>query len=169
MDGSDSTRDCSRDCGGQLNITFDFVPLHTVVREIAPHVGTHYAQMTDGDDYGFPDIDWDSYLLASQAGLCRVVTVRDGGKLVGYSVYSFGRNLRYKEIIEASSDGIFLEKEYRGKLSSELLKRADQYLKALGIHETSYVLSDERVGKLLARNGYTAKYKVWTNKYNVIH
>lgn len=121
--------------------------------------------MTDGDGYGTPDIDWHTYIQASRAGLCRVVTVRDDNKLVGYAVYSLGRNLRYKNIIEASSDGIFLEKEYRGKLSAELIKRADQYLKTLGIHETNYILSDDRVGRLLGRSGYQSKYKVWSRKY----
>ena len=146
-------------------ITFDFVPLHQVGHEIAPNVERHYSEMSDGDDYGIPQIDWDSYIAASHIGLCRVVTVRDEGELVGYAVYSIGRNLRYKNRIEASSDGVFLEKPYRGKLSNELLNMADKFLSELGIHETNYILSDDRVGKLLGRKGYKSKYKIWSKIY----
>lgn len=144
---------------------FDFVPLHQVVTEIKPNVARHYTEMSEGDDYGPPNIDWDSYLAASHAGLCRVVTVRDNGNLVGYSVYSIGTNLRYKHLIEAASAGIFIEKEYRGRLGDRLVKKADEYLRNLGIHETNYIESDDRVGALLGRNGYQSPYRVWSKKY----
>lgn len=146
-------------------ISFDFVPLHDVAHEIQPNVERHYAEMSDGDDYGPPEIDWETYLQASRIGLCRVVTVRDNGVLVGYSVYSIGRNLRYKNLIEASSDGIFLEKEYRGELSIRLLNKADEYLSNLGVKETNYTESDDRLGRLLARSGYQSKYKIWSKRY----
>lgn len=146
-------------------ISFDFVPLHKVGHEIAPNIARHYAEMSDGDEYGVPEIDWDTYLALSHAGHCLVLTVRDGEKLVGYSVYTIGRNPRYKQIIEASSAGIFLEKEYRGKLSEQFIKKADEYLKKIGVQETIYVLSDDRVGRLLGRGGYESKYKVWSIKY----
>jgi GNAT superfamily N-acetyltransferase len=136
---------------------FDFVPLHQVVAEIAPNVTRHYYEMTEGDDYGPPDIDWGAYAHASHLGLCRVVTARDNGKLVGYAVFSLGRNPRYKNRIEASGDGIFLEKEYRGQCSAQLIKRADQYLQNLGIQETNYTLSDDRIGRLLGRIGYQSQ------------
>lgn len=139
------------------------MPFHAIGHEIAPNVARHYQEMTDGDDYGPPNIDWDGYLAASYAGRCVAVTVRDNGKLVGYSVYSIGNNPRYRHIIEANSDGIFLEKEYRGAVSREFIKKADEYLQSMGIHETNYVLSDDRVGRTLS--GYTSKYKIWSKKY----
>lgn len=146
-------------------ITFGIAHLHDVYEEIKPNVARHYAEMSDGDDYGTPEIDWDSYLAASRANRCVVVTVRDEKKLVGYSVYSLGANPRYKNLVMASSDGIFLEKPYRGKLSRQLIKKADEYLKNIGVHETVYILSDDRVGQLLSRDGYQSKYKVWSHKY----
>lgn len=146
-------------------IEFDLVPLHRVYQEIMPNIARHYTEMTDGDDYGTPDIDWDTYLALSRIHRCVVVTARDGGKLIGYSAYTIGNNLRYKEITEATSSGVFLEKEYRGQLSSQFIKKADEYLKKIGIHETNYILSDDRVGRLLGRNGYESKYKIWSVKY----
>lgn len=144
-------------------IEFGFVPLHEIAREIAPNITRHYTEMTEGDDYGYPNIDWDLYLEASFAGQCKVVTVRDNGKLVGYSVFTLGRNLRYKNMIEANNNGLFLEKSYRGHLSRLLMKKSDEYLKAIGIHETNYTLSDDRIGRMLA--GYESKYKIWSIKY----
>lgn len=146
-------------------IEFDFVPFHLVAGEIAPNVSRHYQEMTDGDDYGPPNIDWDTYIHASIQGQCLTVTVRDKKKLIGYSVYIVGPNPRYKHIIEASSNGIFLEKEYRGKHGIHFMKKADEFLKKMGVHETNYTLSDERVGKILERQGYETKYKIWSVKY----
>lgn len=143
-------------------IEFGFVPLHEVAREIAPNIGRHYAEMTDGDDYGLPDIDWDSYLAASYAGCVRVVTARDNGILVGYSVFTLGNNLRYKNLIEANSDGIFLEKEYRGALFKEFKKKIDEYLPSIGVREVNYCLSDDRVGRAL---GCKTTHKVWSKRY----
>lgn len=151
--------------GRGLLIHFDFVPLHTVGHEIAPNIARHYSEMTEGDEYGIPNIDWDSYISLSHAGQCMVVTVRDDEKLIGYSVYSIGRNPRYKHFIDALSDGVFLEKEYRGKLSGEFMKKADEYLRNIGIHETSYILSDDRIGHILGRSGYQSHYKIWSKKY----
>lgn len=119
--------------------------------------------MTDPDDYGSPEIDWDSYLAASYAGRVMVVTARDGEKLVGYSIFTLGNNPRYKNIIEACNSGLFLEKPYRGRLSRLFIKKSDEYLKNLGVHETSYTLSDDRIGRMLA--GYQSKYKIWSIKY----
>lgn len=139
------------------------MPFHAIGREIAPNVARHYAEMTDGDSYGTPNIDWESYLAASHAGQLMAVTIRDSKKLVGYSVFSIGRNPRYKHIIEANSDGIFLEKSYRGRLSRLLFQKSDEYLKNMGVHETNYTLSDDRIGRMLA--GYQSKYKIWSIKY----
>lgn len=146
-------------------ITFDLLPLHRVYEEIKPNLPRHYHELTEGDDYGPFDIDWEMYLHLSHLNKCLVVTVRDDKKLVGYSVYSVGRNPRYKTIIQACSDGIFLEKEYRGQLSRIFMKKADEYLRQIGVGETIYILSDDRVGRILGGNGYKAEHKVWRIKY----
>lgn len=146
-------------------IAFDLAPLHRIYHEIEPNVERHYSEMTEGDDYGPPDIDWALYLALSKADRCIVVTVRDEGKLVGYSAYIIGKNPRYKTRTQASSQGLFLEKEYRGRLSGIFIKKADEYLRKIGVHETAYILSDDRVGHLLGRHGYESKYKVWSVKY----
>lgn len=137
--------------------------MHWVIAELKPNVDRYYSEMTEGDDYGPPDVDWDMYESASRSGQCRVVTVRDNGKLIGFSIFVISTNQRYKNRIEANSDGIFLEKPYRGQLSKALLNKSDEYLQAIGVHETNYTLSDDRIGRMLP--GYKSTYKVWSKKY----
>lgn len=145
---------------------FDFVPLHIVAAEIAPNLARHHEEMNTGDDYGCPNIDWDSYLKASHFGHCFCATVRDDeNKLVGYSVYQVGNNLRYKHIISATSDGMFLEKEYRDGTGIKLQKFADEKLKGLGVMETIYITNDSAFGKFLDNNGYKTEYKLWRKVY----
>lgn len=146
-------------------LTFDLVPLHCVYEEIMPNISRHYNEMTEGDEYGEPDIDWELYLAVSRINRCVVVTARDVNKLVGYAVYTLGNKLRYKNIKQASSEGVFLEKEYRAKYSRIFLKKADEFLKQIGTQETHYILSDDRVGRILGGNGYKSKYKVWSVTY----
>ncbi len=119
--------------------------------------------MNRGDSYGPPDIDWDLYLTASLTGHCKASIARDNGKLVGYSVYSIGTNPRYKTILEAWSDGIFLEKEYRGKGLS-FLKSSHVRLKEFGVKEIKYLTNDEAFGKLLERLEGSSTYKLWSFK-----
>lgn len=146
-------------------IFFDFILLHHVYKEIKPNVERHYTEMTEGDDYGTPDVDWELYLALSKINRCFVVTARDQGKLVGYSIYTIGAMPRHKSIAQALSEGIFLEKEYRNKYSRIFMKKCEQYLMLTRIKETKYILSDDRVGRLLGANGYKPKYKVWSKSY----
>lgn len=146
-------------------ISFDLVPLHRIYHEISPNVARHYAEMTEGDEYGEPDLDWTLYLALSEADRCVAVTLRDGGKLVGYSVFVLGSNPRYKARRQADNAGLFIEKPYRAKYHSAMIKKSNKYLKKIGVHEAVYILSDDRVGRLLARHGAESKYKVWSIKY----
>lgn len=134
-----------------------------MAREIALNVARHYREMSQGDDYGTPEVDWDSYLSVSFAGLCWVVTARDKAVLVGYSIFIIGNNPRHKNLIEANNGGFFVEKPYRGKLGRLLTKKSDEYLQAMGVHETHYTESDDRVGRMLP--GYQSKYRIWSKKY----
>lgn len=143
---------------------YDFVPFHEVAEEIAKNLETHYDDVDFKDDYGRPNLDWDSYLGQSLDGSCRAVTARDKGKLVGYSVYCIGVNMNHKTNIEAANTGIFIDKAYRGKITTTLLRKADEELKKLGVMEVNYILNDDRIGILLKRVKYKARHTVWSKK-----
>ena len=146
---------------------YDFVPFHEVAEEIAKNLENHYDDVDLKDSYGRPNLDWDSYLQLSLAGRCKVVTARDK-KLIAYSAFCISNNLNHKGITEAVNTGIFIDKKYRGKITLELLRKSDEYLKELGVMETMYILKDDRIGALLKRAKYKAKHTVWSNQYDAI-
>ena len=139
---------------------YDFVPFHLVAEEIAKNLENHY----DPNEDKMPNLDWDSYLQLSLADRCKVVIIRDNGRLIAYSVFCISQNLNHKEVMEASNTGIFIHKEYRGKVISEFLHRSDEYLRKLGVMEVTHIINDRRFGVLLKRAGYKAKHTVWSNK-----
>lgn len=142
-----------------MTLEWSFVPAHTIFAEIAPNIARHYAEMSEGDDYGCPNIDWDYYLQASMSGQCVAVTLRDKGHLVGYNILTISTNPRYKHLVEASGNGLFVERPYRGRYGILLIKKAEEYLKT---HEINYCIGGERFSKLLTRLGYKTTYKIWS-------
>lgn len=142
---------------------YDFVPFHLVAEEIAKNLENHYDDVDLKDEYGRPNLDWDSYLQLSLAGRCKVVTVRDPD-LIAYSCFCISNNLNHKGVIEAANTGIFIAKEYRGKVTLELIRKSDEFLRCEGVNEVNYILKDERIGILLKRAKYGAKHTVWSSR-----
>lgn len=140
---------------------YDFVPFHLVAEEIAKNLENHYDDVDLKDEYGRPNLDWDSYLQLSLAGRCHAVIARQG-KLIGYSVFCISNNLNHKDVVEAANTGIFVNKEYRGKITLELIRKSDEYLKGIGVNEISYILKDDRIGMILRRVKYKAKHILWS-------
>lgn len=144
-------------------LDWNFIPAQFIAHEIKPNVKRHHSEISENDGSPEPNIDWDTYEQASHAGICWALTVRDKGVLVGYAIYTLSRNLRYMHIVEATSSGWYVEKKYKG-IGLEMPKRAEEYLKNLGVHETHYILSGSRVGGLLERQQYKPKYTVWSKQ-----
>lgn len=137
-------------------------PLSKCIDEIEQEHARHYLEMTDGDEYGLPDVDWELYRALSQAGSIACVTLRDGEKMVGWAVFSLGTNPRYKTLLAAENQGLFIEKEYRAQWSDVFIKRCIEYMRTIGAVETNFTESDERVGKWLAKHGAKSTYKIWS-------
>jgi len=148
---------------------YDFVPFHEAAGEIAQNLETHYDDVAVKDEYGRPNLDWENYLAQSEMGSCKAVTARDGGRLVAYSVFCMGVNMNHKTVIEAANTGIWVHPDYRGKITLELVRNSDEFLKAAGVMETTYILMDERIGALLKRAKYKPRHTVWSNQYDAIH
>lgn len=144
---------------------YDFVPFHLVAEEIMQNFERHYEDVEVKDGSGKANLDWESYLQLSLAGRCKAVICRDEERLIAYSVFCISNNLNHKTIIEAANTGIFISKEYRGKITSEFLRKSDDYLKEYGVMETTYITNDDRMGTLLKRVKYNAKHIVWSKKY----
>lgn len=144
---------------------YDFVAFHEVEEELRNNAETHFNDMQVKPDYGKADLDWEGYLEASYVGRCRVVTLRDKGELVAYSVFLIFANPNHKSFIEANNLGIFVKKEYRGRTTIELIRKSDDFLQKIGVMETNYIFNDSRFGKLLERARYKASNTIWSIRY----
>lgn len=139
-------------------LSFNCVPFLKAADDILQHVEAHK------NEQGMWDaavIDWPSYIALSQSGKCFAFTMHDGERLVGYSIFILSNDLNMKTKMEAHNMAFFIQKEYRGKATLKFIKYTNSYLKSKQISSILYTLRDERVGKLLERKGYKAKYKVW--------
>lgn len=146
-------------------IAFDLVNSNDVAAEIAKNADRHVLEKLDYDDLGRPDIDWDYYIEAGHSGFCKVVTMRDKGHLVGYAVFMINNNPRHKKRIEAFCEGLFIEKQYRGKLAINFLQKCHEFMKKIGIHEANFLICDEKIGRFLAMNGFMETKRLWSIKY----
>ena len=143
-------------------VTIEMVVPHSLIEYIAPNIAEHYAQMTKSDEYGVPDMDWDGYIQASINGQLVAIALKDSGQFVGYVVFSICRNQRYKDRVEAYSEGFFVEQPYRSEWSALLLKAAINELKAMGIAEAQFIIDDDNLGRWFAMNGGKNTYQVWS-------
>lgn len=142
---------------------FNFLPLEDVLEELRAHVNVNMAEILEAAKEF--DIDWGVYEGAAQSGNMMVLTLRHENRLVGYSVFYLSFNLRNKRVIEATNHGVFLERQYRKKYGMRMLSEADRNLKRIGVNETSYINDADSFGRLLARNGYKTKSKIWSVNY----
>lgn len=150
-------------CGGFLIVTIEPIDGIALIDAMKDKVARHHAEMTTGDDYGQINVDWDYYRELTLSGLIHATALKDVDNLVGYVIFSISRNPRHKELMDAISQGIFVEPEYRSEWSSLLLKSAitrikEQYLKV----EVSFLVNDPVVGKWLGMQGAKQTYQVWS-------
>jgi hypothetical protein len=140
-------------------IEYSLEPFHEIAADVCERIPAHFAE---NKHYGKPNLDWDYYLQSSYAGQCKAVTIRDDGKLVGYTIFFITNDPDRKHVLQATNSGIFVDDDYRGKASIQLLKKADAYMKDLGAQEINYLIKDDRIGKLLSRQAYKQDYKLWS-------
>jgi hypothetical protein len=139
-------------------ISWEFVPAHALIEELKPVIDRHHSEVAEDNE---PlNIDWDLYDKASRAGMAVAITARDGGKLVGYIIFTVSRNLRHMHLIEATSSGWYVEPEYRGRIGSLIIKKSREFLKTAGVNKTKFILGG-KAALLLERLGYSSKHQVW--------
>ena len=74
--------------------------------------------------------DWDAYADLEDAGILKIFTARDDGKLVGYFVVFVRTHIHHKDHLFAYNDLLYLDKDYRkGFTSSKLIKFAERCLR----------------------------------------
>ncbi len=90
--------------------------------------------------------NYDKYVKLQEIGILVVVTCRDNGKLIGYSVFGITEHIRYPSCKLAKEDLYYIIPEYRGKgLGKRLFVETEKVLKKHGANQiifTTKVYSD---------------------------
>jgi N-acetylglutamate synthase-like GNAT family acetyltransferase len=131
-------------------------------RELFPE---HYAELARDQERIKLDINEDLYVDADNRGIGHIATVRDEGKLVGYTILAVMPHLHYKSAGPmAMIDVYYLKPAYRkGGTGAKMIMFAESTLKAKGvtkIYFSTKVHLDN--GKLLEALGFKFSDKVYT-------
>lgn len=76
--------------------------------------------------------DWDKYREMDSIGIVLLMTARDNGAMVGYSIFMIFPLLHYRDHVAASNDVIYLRPQYRGIPGYKLVKFCHESLVKIG-------------------------------------
>lgn len=112
------------------------------------------------------DINVDMYRAADKAGILRVFTIRDDGKLIGYGIFLLGYSLDRRTLKQAHEGGFFLLPEYRlGRIALKFLEYCDNRLSEDGVNMVIYQSPvGAAFGEILSRRGYTKVDEVYARR-----
>jgi len=128
-----------------------------VIEEAKPLLYRHWLEVALDKEKVPLDPDWARYASLEGRGSLSVVTMRQNGKLVGYSCMVVERGLHYASTLEARMDIFWLAPECRGRMGGVRLFRAvERELKRRGVQRV-YLGSKlhKDVSSLFVRLGYT--------------
>lgn len=115
-------------------ITYQQESLVTVKADIIPLLEKHWEEVALNKEKIKLNPDWDAYANLEDAGVLKIFTSREDGKLVGYFVVFVKSHIHYKDHLFCYNDVIFVDEEYRkGFTSTRLIKFAEKCLKADGV------------------------------------
>jgi GNAT superfamily N-acetyltransferase len=132
-----------------------------VLHEIEPLLQAHWEEIASYKDKVPLAPDYDQYRMLETAGKLLICTARDGGRLIGYSVYLVHRGIHYSKNLMATNDVFYIVPEYRLKVvggvltAVALLEHAEKNLRARGVSVISLHIKVWKDWSSLAeRQGY---------------
>lgn len=104
------------------------------IEEIKPLLELHYEELTLHKEHIKLNPDFARYKTLADAGIVKIITARDQGHLVGYSIWIVNTNLHYQDAKMANNDVLFLHPDYRkGRTGIKLIKESERILKDQGV------------------------------------
>lgn len=143
-------------------IEYIIVPTHAVLDHIKRKSPDHFLKMKEKKFRDSANVDWDYYKSISLSGNSLAIVALKGKEIIGYSVFTVTSDPIHKEFLQAANDAFFVEEKYRNKISMKFLKKTNQLLKESGVNNISYILSDEKLGRVLSMSGYKPTHTVWS-------
>jgi GNAT superfamily N-acetyltransferase len=115
-------------------ITYQQESLSTCKEDAIPLLEKHWEEIALNKDKIKLNPDWDAYADLEDAGILKIFTARDGGRLVGYFVTFVKAHIHYKDHLFAYNDILFLSPDKRkGFVGPKLMKFAEKCLKEDGV------------------------------------
>ena len=95
------------------NIKYAVESFGKCLEEMKPILQKHYEEVAMYQDKIPLDPDYEKYFALEEMGILHTVTVRDGGKLIGYFLSMVTPNLHYSTTTYAVNDVLYLDEDYR--------------------------------------------------------
>ena len=139
--------------------------LEDMIEELKSFLLAHHQEVEDGAWQ--PDPDYDHYLECSKLGLMICTTIRDCGKLIGYSIDWQLKSLHYKGKTAMINDLIYILPEYR---HMGLMKKLFEYLHVkcksskISMHSINLKVTNP-CKQLMTELGYTNQEIVWMRRF----
>lgn len=140
---------------------FLILPYHAVEDEIKAMSKQLYDESLERKETDAFAVNWKYYRALSISGNLLATIALKGREIAAFAVYTVSVDPLHGKL-QAANEVFYVDKEHRGKTSLKFLRKSDELLKGKGIETIAYVLSNNRLGKLLARNGYKPTHTVWS-------
>ena len=103
-----------------------------VIEELKPLFKDHYEEIAMYKDKIALNPDYDKYDTLGEHLF--IVTARDEGTLIGYTIFFVNNHLHYKDHMYAANDIIYIDPKYRHDVAAfEMMEYAEDLLKHMGV------------------------------------
>ena len=100
-----------------------------LIGEVQPLIELHYEELTLHKQVVKLDPDWNRYKSLADQNMITIITARDKGILIGYSLFFVNSHIHYKNNIMANNDVLYLHPDYRqGRTGLKLIRKCEQVL-----------------------------------------
>jgi hypothetical protein len=154
--------------GGSMNLVYARETMAMVRPEIAGLLAAHWDEVAHDKDSRELDVHWEAFEALEAAGQLFLMTVRDGGALVGYVAAFLRPHLHSRRTISAYVDALFLSPVARaGMAGARFLKYVDAALAALADFIYWHIKPEKDFAPILQRSlGYHYVEAIWGRATN---
>ena len=149
-----------------MTTTYQRETFDEAYEDAIPLLLNHLAEISDNE--GIPlDVNIKAYLQSEKAGLLRVYTVRDEGRLIGYAAMFVHVGLHNQNNIQATQDVFYVSPLCRGKMVGiRLLKFIEDQLKAEKVQIIYHAAKEYHpaLKKLLIHCGYVVTETIYQRR-----
>lgn len=132
---------------------------------MAPLLAKHFHEIAKFKEFP-PQPNVEHYTALEKAGILRIFTAREGGKLIGYSVFNVINHPHFRGATQAHEELLFLDPDQRkGMVGAGMISFCDSQLKDEGVKVIYHSVSKERdFSPILERMGYELSDRIYSRR-----